>query len=182
VDRITVTVEGSSGSFTLSAIEDLEAVVKTLRDRLAQRMELVAEINFYIQGLRYALMDPVAIFGSVQMKWWGYFINTPLKDWGLEAGSEEEREARLNHIRGGLQVESREILDTRMGRFFPSKAHCGGITLDPGTYTVTINYYAGNNLISADRRENVQVQEGKLNLIESVCFKGIDLPEFETTF
>jgi hypothetical protein len=86
------------------------------------------------------------------------------------------------HVRGGLQAESRDIIDTRMGRFFPGMAYCGGVTLNPGTYTITINYYADDDLVGTDRRENVQVQAGRLNLIESMNFKGIDLPEFEKSY
>ena len=57
--------------------------------------------------------------------------------------------------------------DDRMGRFFPGKAYAGGINLQPGVYSMTINYYNGARLIRSERRENVRVEAGKLNLVTS---------------
>ncbi|MDR0443782.1 MAG: hypothetical protein LBH44_10280 [Treponema sp.] len=177
VDRIAVAVEGGA-PFTLSPIEDLEAVIKTLKDRVLQRMAEIEGRKLILD----VLSGGYTVFLDPSVRWYGYFSNMPLKTWLMDFESEEYKELWKKHIKGGLQAESREILDTRMGRFFPGRAHCGGINLDPGSYTVTINYYAGNTLLGTDRRENVQVQAGKLNLIESMCFKGIELPEFEKSF
>ena len=60
--------------------------------------------------------------------------------------------------------------DDRMGHFFPDKAYAGGINLRPGVYSMTINYYNGANLIHSERRENVHVEAGELNLLTSYFF------------
>jgi hypothetical protein len=58
-------------------------------------------------------------------------------------------------------------LDDRMGRFLPDKAYADGINLDPGSYGITVNYYNGGTLLRSERHENVRVEAGRLNLIES---------------
>jgi len=65
-------------------------------------------------------------------------------------------------------LEVSESADTRMARYLPDKAYIGGINLDPGTYTVIINYYQGSRLISSEVQENVIVRQDRLNLLQSV--------------
>ena len=74
----------------------------------------------------------------------------------------------------GSQVysEASEQADLRLSRYFPGKAWVGGINLDPGVYSFTINYYGGNNgIIASFREENVPVRKNSLNLRELVCIK-----------
>jgi hypothetical protein len=67
-------------------------------------------------------------------------------------------------------AEASETPDTRCARYLPSKALTGAVNLDPGEYTVVIEYYAGGKIISMERK-NIRVQRGKLNLIEGVCLQ-----------
>jgi hypothetical protein len=74
----------------------------------------------------------------------------------------------------GTQVmaEATEKADLRISRYFPGKAYVGGINLDPGVYSVTVNYYGANNrLIASYTDEAVDVKPGALNLTETVCFQ-----------
>jgi hypothetical protein len=57
--------------------------------------------------------------------------------------------------------------DDRMVLFLPDKAYVGGITLDPGVYSFSINYFAGEELLYSERQENVAIREDGLNLFES---------------
>lgn len=63
---------------------------------------------------------------------------------------------------GRIASDVSEQADIRLSRFFPSRALVGGITLDPGTYTVTVNYY-GLGLAHSEQRE-LNVRSNTLNL------------------
>jgi hypothetical protein len=177
-DRITVNIQGNNRPFNLSLIEDIDAVVKILKDRLVERMLEVGVASDRVALLGYMIF-PLWGVTNAGTKWLRLYTQyyppgypgDRVFHWFLE-----------RHVRGVLQAEARDLLDTRMGRFFPSKAYSGGINLDPGTYTISINYYSGNTLLHTDRRENVEVQAGRLNLIQSVCFKGTNLPEYEVSY
>jgi hypothetical protein len=72
---------------------------------------------------------------------------------------------------GKVVSEATEKADTRTAWYFPACAFVGGINLEPGTYSVTINYYGTSGLLGTDRQENVLVRENKLNLTEFICLK-----------
>jgi hypothetical protein len=74
----------------------------------------------------------------------------------------------------GAQIftEVSEIADLRMSRYFPAKAYVGGITLQPGRYSFSVNYYnPGGRKIAAFRYDDIPVQPNKLNLVEVICLK-----------
>jgi len=60
-----------------------------------------------------------------------------------------------------------ESADIRMSRYFPDKAYIGGINLDPGNYTIIINYYNGNHLVAWEQTETV-ISINRLNLLHTV--------------
>ncbi|MCL2210621.1 MAG: hypothetical protein FWB95_01730 [Treponema sp.] len=65
-------------------------------------------------------------------------------------------------------MDSSERADIRMSRYLPDKAYVGGINLDPGAYSVIINYYSGNRIVSNAIYNDVIVNKNGLNLIQSV--------------
>ncbi|MDR3130936.1 MAG: hypothetical protein LBU18_05255 [Treponema sp.] len=71
-----------------------------------------------------------------------------------------------------LMAEASERADLRISRYFPGRAYAGGITLDPGSYPVTVNYYAvdGQLIASRDYGE-IEIRADRLNLIEAVCLQ-----------
>ena len=74
----------------------------------------------------------------------------------------------------GTQVyaEASEQADLRMSRYFPDRAHVGGITVDPGVYTVTVTWYdSGNNLVQQTVYDGVEIKSNRLNLLEAVCMQ-----------
>ncbi|MDR0556849.1 MAG: hypothetical protein LBG43_03120 [Treponema sp.] len=74
----------------------------------------------------------------------------------------------------GAQIfaEASEQADLRISRYFPAKAYVTGITLDPGIYSFSINYYDRHErLIESFPFENVRVDEHTLNLKEAICVK-----------
>jgi uncharacterized protein len=64
-----------------------------------------------------------------------------------------------------------ERADIRMSRYLPDKAYIGGINLDPGTYSVIINYCNGYKVIYIEEFPKVTVKSGRLNLLQSVKLK-----------
>jgi hypothetical protein len=72
---------------------------------------------------------------------------------------------------GRIASEVTEKADTRTSRYFPACAFVGGVNLEPGIYSVTINYYGAGGLIGTGRRENVLVRENNLNLTEFICLR-----------
>lgn len=73
-------------------------------------------------------------------------------------------------IASAVSNEVTEKADIRTSRYFPASASVGGISLDPGTYLVSIRYldYSGRT-ISVEEFPGVTVKPDTLNLLESVC-------------
>ncbi|MDR1149991.1 MAG: hypothetical protein LBK66_15325 [Spirochaetaceae bacterium] len=63
-------------------------------------------------------------------------------------------------------LDATEAADTRSARYLPSKAYIGAVNLDPGTYTITVNFNDGSSVI-----KTVDVKAGAISLVEAVCLK-----------
>jgi hypothetical protein len=63
-------------------------------------------------------------------------------------------------------LDATEAADTRSARYLPAKAYIGAANLDPGTYTVTVNYSGG-----ASSTHTVEIKAGAVSLVEAVCLK-----------
>jgi hypothetical protein len=74
----------------------------------------------------------------------------------------------LAAIGARIAMDLSESADTRMSRYLPGKAYIGGINLDPGKYSVIINYYSGNAIFAHEEYDDVVVNKDGLNLLESV--------------
>ena len=66
---------------------------------------------------------------------------------------------------GFTAVVDAEKADIRQGSFFPNKASAAGFTVEPGTYTVTVEYSNGKK----DVIQNVAVAAGKPTVVVSDC-------------
>ena len=71
---------------------------------------------------------------------------------------------------GRVYAVASEQADTRLSRYFPCHALVGGINLEPGVYTATVNFYGYGSLVNSQRKE-IEVREETLNLEEFVCLK-----------
>jgi hypothetical protein len=141
IDRITVTVDGQ-GSFDLELIEDMEAVAKeTYNARFADTF-----FKTFVRVLGKYISADIAATAAGQ---------TQL--------GELARVASVYALREGL--DATEKADIRMSRFFPAKAYVGSINLDPGTYDITVSYYAGGRVLTQDTY-NVTVEARGLNLLQ----------------
>jgi hypothetical protein len=63
-------------------------------------------------------------------------------------------------------LDASEAADTRSARYLPAKAYIGAVNLDPGSYTITVNYEGGSS-----STHNVEVRPGAISLVEAVCLK-----------
>lgn len=96
----------------------------------------------------------------------------------MSTAAEEADDATASLLLGvfglGAQIfaEASEQADLRISRYFPARAYVTGITLDPGIYSFSVNYYDGRGrLIESFLFEHVSVNENELNLKEAVCVR-----------
>ncbi len=68
-------------------------------------------------------------------------------------------------------VVNLERADIRQGVYFPNKASAAGFSVDPGIYSVTIEYMSGSNVVEKKTIEKVVVEGGKVNVEVSLCEK-----------
>ena len=73
----------------------------------------------------------------------------------------------LAGIAADVAVDATENADLRISQFFPSYARAVEISVPPGTYNVTVEYWNGKNLMRAVDHESREFTPGGLNLIES---------------
>jgi len=143
INRIEVVIE-DGGRFYLELLEDIGAVIE---ETFAARYSNIL-IKTYIRTLlKYAAAD-IAAMEMVR--------------------NQNEFAGFLTAIAARTAMDLSERADTRMSRYLPDKAYIGGINLDPGVYSVIINYYSGNNLITSAEYRDVTVNSNALNLLESV--------------
>jgi hypothetical protein len=143
ITRIEVVVDGED-SFNMELLEDMGAVIEeTFTARYSNIL-----LKTYIRTLiKYVVADVAAVETA--------------KQHGELAGF-------MVAIAARTAMDVSESADTRMSRYLPDKAYIGGINLDPGTYSVIINYYRGNSIIASDEYRDVVVNTDGLNLLESV--------------
>ena len=141
INRIEVEVNGY-GEFELELIEDMTAVIEeTYNARFANM--------FFKTYIRTLLKNAAAAIAA---------------DQAGKAGGELAGLGTL--IMGKLMTDVSENADTRMGRFFPDKAYVGAIDLEPGTYTITVNFGS-----KAKEFKDVNVKVGRINLLQAVCLQ-----------
>jgi hypothetical protein len=146
----TEVVLDSGERFNLAIVEDLGAVAEETFKQKAGLIYLKTVLRSIAKTTASAVLDERS------------------DDVGGDAG------IALALLSIGTQVyaEASEQADLRMSRYFPSEAVVGGVNLDPGLYSFTVNYYNRDNGIAYSRRfTNVEVKANKLNLTEAVCIK-----------
>jgi hypothetical protein len=146
IDRIRVTVDNTH-TFELELLEDMSAVMK---ETFAVRYSNIVLKTFIRTLLKYAAADVLAMEAQRQQ--------------GNLAGIAVAAAARAG-------VSASENADIRMSRFLPSRAHVGGINLDPGTYNIKINFYSRGRVVSYSEHNNFVVRERGLNLIDAASLR-----------
>ena len=143
VSRIEVAVDGGAG-FDLELLEDIGAVIE---ETFAARYSNMLTKTYIRTLLKYAAADIAAM---------------------ETARSHGELAGYMTAIAARAAADLSENADTRMSRYLPDKAFIGGINLDPGVYSVIINYYSGYEVIASMEYKDITVNQNTLNLLESV--------------
>jgi hypothetical protein len=137
---VRVSVNGEQ--FELELLEDMGAVVKETFNAKAANVFFKTWIRVM---LKYAAADVAATKAAETQ------------------GGELARLAAANAAKAALNAT--EGADIRMGKFLPNRAYVGGINLDPGTYTVTVQF------TGSKQEFQVEVKEGVLNLVDAVSLR-----------
>ena len=79
----------------------------------------------------------------------------------------------MEGIKDGLTaIADAEKADVRQGAYFPHKASAAGFTVEPGTYSVKVEYLSGNNsVVETKEYNNIVVAAGKPTVVVSSCAK-----------
>ncbi|HHU36435.1 MAG TPA: hypothetical protein GXZ47_04310 [Treponema sp.] len=150
IDR-TVVMLDTGESFELELLEDLGAIAAETFNQRAALIYLKTVIRSVAKTTSSAAL-------------------------GQGAGQTDDASASLllSLLSLGTQIyaDASEQADLRMSRYFPDRALVGGITVDPGVYTIVVIYYDSNNaVIQKLEFENFEVDSGRLNLLEAVCIQ-----------
>jgi hypothetical protein len=73
----------------------------------------------------------------------------------------------LAGLAADVAVDATENADLRISQFFPSYARATEITVAPGTYDVTVEYWNGNTLVGEIDHGMQEFSTNGLNLVES---------------
>lgn len=88
------------------------------------------------------------------------------------AGSEDSSLGSIVMLITSLTTEATERADLRISRYFPAKASVGGLTLEPGAYTVEITYKdSDGSVIERQSFADCVVRTGELNILETQCLR-----------
>jgi hypothetical protein len=175
VTKIEAAVDNNQ-IFRLELIEDIGAITSSLYERrqLMKNAEMfqalqgsslrkLAEANDWSKFYAATAVSYTATYFSNLVRTWVFtFFTLPASMFTPKSSMDARIAKRVEKEMGRF--------DDRMGRYLPDKAYAGGINLTPGVYSMTINYYNGANLIHSERRENVTVKAGHLNLVTSYSF------------
>jgi hypothetical protein len=151
VRRVEVAVH-TGEKFNLELLEDIDAVARETFKAKAGLIYLKSVLRGLTKGLTAARLQAAADDREV----------------------DRSTSTVLDILSLGVQVfaEASEQADLRMARYFPARAYVGGINLDPGVYSFTVTYYAGNGrVIASYPYKDVGVQKNRLNLLEAVCLR-----------
>ncbi|MDR0550573.1 MAG: hypothetical protein LBG72_00990 [Spirochaetaceae bacterium] len=153
-DKATVTVTGNGfkGTFTLELIENMGgAAIAAFNGKFTSTYKK----TFWRTVLKYGSGMAGVKIAADEAKKKAEGKPPALVNAAAQAGAI----AAAKLVVAGL--DATEGADVRGGRYFPNKALAGGITLDPGTYTVKIAI--GKTTITKE----IEVKDGSLNLIEA---------------
>jgi hypothetical protein len=147
---VTVSVQGG-GAFKLELLEDIDAV---FADTFNGRQSSVYLKTFARVLAKYITTDIAARAARQAAQENG---SSPLVTEAAVLGIALAAKKALDFT---------EAADTRSARYLPSKVYIGAVNLDPGIYTITVNFTGG-----APVPLTVTIKAGAISLVEAVCLK-----------
>ena len=82
----------------------------------------------------------------------------------------------LGKITTKIAIDATERADVRMARYLPDKVFVGNVDIDPGFYTLTINYFSNEKILKTEIKENIEVKERTLNIVH-ITNLDLNIPE-----
>jgi hypothetical protein len=147
VTRVEVAIDNGE-VFDLELLEDIEAVARETFKEKAGLIYLKTILRATMKGVTSSVLSAASDEVGGQA---GLFL------WIASLGTQ-------------ALAEVSERADLRISRYFPAKAWVGGLTLDPGVYSLRVTYYGGNGkVIATSINDHVEVRGDTLNLAEVVC-------------
>lgn len=135
-----------------------------------QKIESLENISIDTFGQAYSILYTKALIRSIARA----VTNSTLSTLSNEASRQDNAGAALIlmtfDIAHKMATELVERADVRSCRYFPATASVTGLSVEPGTYTVTVNYYNGRHLLFSESRSQ-KVSSDTLNLVESSCLR-----------
>ncbi|MDR2094346.1 MAG: hypothetical protein LBP76_02370 [Treponema sp.] len=147
ISRIRVEVERGP-SFDLELLEDMGAV---MAETFKIRYSIIVAKTFIRTAIKYA----VSVASGVAVS---EAADNQLLGLGVA-------------LLGKIATDASEAADIRSSRYFPDKAYAGGVTLAPGVYNITVNFYQGTSLLESVKRSGVKVEAGKTNIVEAFSLR-----------
>jgi hypothetical protein len=145
-------VVDQGAAFELELLEDIEAVARETFKGKRDVIYLKTVIRATMKGLTSSVLDARASSDDI----------------------DDSTSFILSLLSFGNKIfaEASEQADLRISRYFPARAYVGGINLDPGTYSFTVNYRdASGRVLASFRQENIMIYKDRLNLLEAVCLR-----------
>ncbi len=149
VTRIRVVADGTPIG-ELSLLEDMERIA-------VDTFGIKKPITFLKTITRTIVKGIVAQKGKEQMQQAGQSSGSAL---GLAAGV-------IGSIATDVAVDASEQADLRVSRYFPAYAYVGEWEIDPGTYSISIEYYGSDGLLRVEELGPVTAGVRGMNLVSS---------------
>jgi hypothetical protein len=150
-----------------SAIESIEVVLNTgerFRLELLEDMSKVAEETF---KERYGVILAKTVARTIIKN----IASATASTVGDQLGGTAGAILAVGGLIGKAASDLSEAADVRIARYFPGRAHVGGVNLEPGSYSISITYYgSGGSIVARDERD-VVIRENALNLVQFVCLR-----------
>lgn len=157
VSSIDVTVTGETGQVYKTTLERLESIENIAMDTFGQKQALIFSRTF-LRALTKTVTTSAA-----------YGVADAFKK---DDNSEMALLFSLIGLASQVHTEVSEQADTRTTQYFPAYASVGGITVEPGNYTVRMDFLSSQgHIIKTEVFNDVTAAEKKLNLTEAVCLQ-----------
>jgi hypothetical protein len=152
---------------------DVKAIKVTLNDKSTFRMEKIESINaIAIETFkaRASIIRMKAITRSLIKSLGIAVYDSATEEAARQANTQKSLASELLGLVFKIARDISETADVRSSHFLPATAWAGGITVDPGIYTIKIEFL--NNIgvtLYSQVIPNFLVSDSKTNLAEAVC-------------
>lgn len=157
VGSINVTAVSDTGKTYTTTLERLESIESIAMDTFGQKQALIFSRTF-ARALAKSVTTSVA-YGAADV---------------FDSKNNNEMALLFDIIGLASQIhtEVSEQADVRTTQYFPAYADVGGLTVEPGIYSVTVDFLnAGGQILRSEVFNDVTASVNGINLVEAVCLQ-----------